>query len=286
MRPYVVKQGDYVTKLAYEMGFDADTIWQDAKNDDLRKQRPDPNILCPGDVLYVPDTPDPPPPGTDLTVGATNDFTTPVAPQVTVTVKLLGSQGKPQAGKAYSVQELPDLSGLQTAGDGVATFPAPVTLDTATLVLADTGETFMLRVGAMDPVDSLPGIAKRLVNLGLVSDDDDFNAEDIDVGVLRVALNYLRTQQLAPASDAAPDSSAEDDGSSDDSPPASGAAPGSAASSGEAGASTDTADDGDADDQGSCIRADNAWYGDDVGLSGDGTLTPEMRKLLLDAHGR
>ena len=39
MRPYVIRQGDYITKLAHQRGFDADAIWNDPKNQSLRERR-------------------------------------------------------------------------------------------------------------------------------------------------------------------------------------------------------------------------------------------------------
>ena len=37
MKPYVVKQGDYLLKIAHLAGFDADDVWGHAKNADLKK---------------------------------------------------------------------------------------------------------------------------------------------------------------------------------------------------------------------------------------------------------
>jgi hypothetical protein len=54
MQPYVIRQGDYLLKLAYSFGFDAEAVWNDDKNADLRSQRQDPNTLLPGDILSHP----------------------------------------------------------------------------------------------------------------------------------------------------------------------------------------------------------------------------------------
>src|SRR4051794_28495193 len=54
MRPYIVRQGDYLTKLARALGSDADGVWGHEQNRALREQRPTPDILHPGDVLHVP----------------------------------------------------------------------------------------------------------------------------------------------------------------------------------------------------------------------------------------
>src|SRR5437868_6079112 len=53
--PYVVKSGEYLEKIAHARGFDPDACWNDPKNKDLKDLRKDPNILCAGDVLYVPE---------------------------------------------------------------------------------------------------------------------------------------------------------------------------------------------------------------------------------------
>jgi hypothetical protein len=51
MQPYVVRENDFLLKIAFEFGFDADSVWNAPNNDDLRRLRPNPNQLFPGDVL-------------------------------------------------------------------------------------------------------------------------------------------------------------------------------------------------------------------------------------------
>ena len=57
---YVIRQGDYLAKLAHRFGFDAGTVWGDPRNSELRSLRGDPNVLHPGDVLWIPEDEDPP----------------------------------------------------------------------------------------------------------------------------------------------------------------------------------------------------------------------------------
>lgn len=53
---YEVVQGDYLSKIARKFGFsDWRTIWNHASNADLRTKRKSPNILYPGDRIFIPD---------------------------------------------------------------------------------------------------------------------------------------------------------------------------------------------------------------------------------------
>jgi hypothetical protein len=48
LTPYVVRQRDYLTKLAHQLSFDGKEVWEDAKNAELKNTRPNMDILAPG----------------------------------------------------------------------------------------------------------------------------------------------------------------------------------------------------------------------------------------------
>ena len=51
---YTVK-GDYLTKIAKEHGFsDYRIIWDHAQNKQLKELRKNPNVIYPGDKLFIP----------------------------------------------------------------------------------------------------------------------------------------------------------------------------------------------------------------------------------------
>ena len=52
-RPYIVRQGDFLSKIAAQLGMDPSRIWELSENDELRARRPNPEMLAPGDVLHV-----------------------------------------------------------------------------------------------------------------------------------------------------------------------------------------------------------------------------------------
>jgi N-acetylmuramoyl-L-alanine amidase len=205
MQPYVIKQGDYLAALAYRFGFDADTVWNDDKNADLRKLRPDPNILWPTDVLYIPDQIDKDPVTHDLDTGATNDFVS-HAPPVNMTILF---SDEALAAEDYTIAELPDLTGLATVG-GKASFAIPLTLTAFTIVFTDSRTTFVFDVGHMDPINTVAGVAKRLQNLGYLGPLPD--EDQIDVNAVRAGVRFFMASQGASPDDA----DLSDDGKLDD----------------------------------------------------------------------
>lgn len=53
---YIVRQGDFLAQIAKDHGFhDAMTIWNAPENARLRQDRRDPNVLTPGDEVFIPD---------------------------------------------------------------------------------------------------------------------------------------------------------------------------------------------------------------------------------------
>jgi N-acetylmuramoyl-L-alanine amidase len=220
MQPYVICQGDYLAKLAYKFDFDADAVWNDPSNDDLRKLRPNPNIFLAGDILYIPDQVDKQPVVHTLVTGTTNSFVSPEPPTTTVTHKFVGDDSNTYASKAYTVKELDQLTGLTSDGDGVVTFQIPVTLDTVTVVFTDTGESWPLSVGDLDPINSRSGIFQRLQHLAYIDADVDYHATDPSelLGMMRSALLLLKADNGddPPASDAGPSAPASSSNDSTD----------------------------------------------------------------------
>jgi hypothetical protein len=196
MIPYVVRRGDYLLKIALRMGFDADTVWNDPKNADLRAARPNNRLLCVGDVLYVPEKP--PRAWQSLSVGSSNKFKATV-PAVHVALKFV-FEGKPLASKKCTIRELPALGELTTKSDGALEFDVPMAMDLVTVLFADMGLIQPLRIGHLDPVTEPSGVYQRLNNLGCVLDEPDDSGAPSAQDLKEPLADFLRAEGMSDAS--------------------------------------------------------------------------------------
>jgi hypothetical protein len=184
--PYVVRQGDHLLGLAAAGGFDAETVWNDPANADLKKLRVTYNILWPGDILQVPD---PDPSWTPVQTGTTNAFTTGEHKPLTISHTFKRGDA-PMANKKYrTLGGTSDDASKTTDDQGKATFDVPVEADSVQILFED-GSSYVLLVGHLDPATTLPGAEQRLLQLGYLDDvgdltnDEDARAErDQCVGV-------------------------------------------------------------------------------------------------------
>ncbi len=234
-------------------------------------------------MLYIPDQVNKKPVTSPLTTGSTNAFVS-NPPTVKLTHQFVGDDASTYASKAYTVVELDQLTGLTTDETGILTFDAPVTLETATVVFTDTGESWALAIGQLDPIDTLSGIFQRLQNLGYICTDTRLDSSNVDA--LRAGLRSLKAAEsggvapdstpastpspsyMAQAGDQSPTASQED---MDDFSPASDHSPDDSPASG-------TQSDSDA-----ANGSDTTT--DDAGLADDGALDADTTSLLLKAYG-
>ena len=195
-KPYVIKQGDYLGKLAHQLCFDAAEVWNDSANAELKQKRGDGSILCPGDVLFIPDEP---PKTLPLTAKSTNAY---VAEVPKVKLELTLTEGdKPLADMPYRIEGIGDDSEKRTDGSGKVVIEAPVNVREVMLVLPKRGEKQLVRIGELDPVSEPSGARMRLTNLGLLGKGfagaDNYETSDADR--LRAGVQaFQRAQRLDP----------------------------------------------------------------------------------------
>lgn len=174
MDPYVIKQGESLSKLAFQRGFDASTVWSDPANAELAGKRKNMDVLCPGDIVYLPPVE---PTTIPVAVGSSNPFGSKV-PEVPITLKLKKG-GEPIADAAYRVDGLGAPVEGKTGGDGSVTVSVTILTREITIVLTELGLEYQVMIGDLDPHDEPSGIKMRLANLGYLGADitritDDF----------------------------------------------------------------------------------------------------------------
>jgi N-acetylmuramoyl-L-alanine amidase len=165
---HVVVQGECLSAIAQRYGFrNYRTLYDHPANARLRRARPNPNVLFPGDRIVIPDR-------TrrehDVPTARGHQFRVHSSTKV-FRVRLQASDGRALAGAPY-VLELDDgslIEGKTTAADGSIEHPVPPA--TRRVVLHVEGRVLELACGSLNPAaetgdDGVTGIQARLRNLG------------------------------------------------------------------------------------------------------------------------
>lgn len=169
MPMYVVKDGDCLASIAKDAGFaDWHTIYDDPQNADFRKLRPDPNIITPGDQLFIPDKQT----KTDSKGTDTKNTYKLNAKKTTLQIRLKDEKGVALSGKKYKLAIGSDVTEDTTGGDGLIKHDIAADTKTGQLTVYlddDTtkpGFIWDLKIGSLDTVDTNKGVQARLNNLG------------------------------------------------------------------------------------------------------------------------
>lgn len=205
---HVVRPGDCISSLAESHGLFWETVWNHPGNAALRRQRANPNILRPGDVVHLPDkrrhvedgasdqlhrfvkkgvpaqfrlrlTRLEPPPGTTPRNGA------PSTPPVHLVLEDPAEKPAWVEMPRKHTRYLLTIEGISTTGttdgDGYLQATIPPTAKTGS-VTVDAGTqdemTIPLQFGHLDPLDEIAGVKQRLANLGFDCGDTTAQVHD------------------------------------------------------------------------------------------------------------
>ncbi|GAC1521925.1 MAG: hypothetical protein NVS3B10_22500 [Polyangiales bacterium] len=187
---YEVQQGDCLSSIAEQHGFrDWRTIYDDAANADFRKLRPDPNVISPGDWLVIPD-PKPSKKSVSISLEQSHKFKVSL-PKTFLRIAVHDEDDKPLSGKKYELRLGDVVRKGSTDGEGIVEQRVGPTATAATLtVWADRegdGAYFhwQVKIGHLDPVDTVAGVQARLNNLGYGCGDVDGVAGARTIAALR-----------------------------------------------------------------------------------------------------
>ena len=178
---YEVAPGDCMASIAFTHGFFWETLWQLPENAELREARQSPNALLPGDRVTIPELRRREESGD---TEARHRFRRRGVPEE-LRLRLLDEEGEGRAGERVVIE----IEGTQheTETDSNGEFRVPISPDATqgTLRVPSTGEDYPLRLGHLDPSDSLSGIQARLTNLGFACGRADGESGPLTRGALR-----------------------------------------------------------------------------------------------------
>jgi Putative peptidoglycan binding domain len=186
---YEVVQGDCLNTIAYRFRFaDYKLIYDHPQNKDFKKKRPNPNVIYPGDQIFIP----------PLRLKQTNGSTDKThrfvckTPKVHIQVYFELNQ-EPYADRAFTLTADGSTVKGTTSSKGLLKADVPIEATTARVVFDKTHLAFTLEIGNLDPITEVSGMQDRLNNLGY-----DCGDEDGELGPLTTAalMEFQRDQNL------------------------------------------------------------------------------------------
>jgi len=162
----VVRPGDTIESIAEAHGLAPDVVWGDAANASLRELRVDRNLLMAGDVVSVPDAR---PKTVRIESARVAVFKRRGVPSL-FRVRFV-MNGHPRRDLPWTIllKDGARLSG-RTDGNGVLRAYIHPSNKEAALTLGDD-EPCELRLGFLDPANTISGVQQRLHNLGFECPD-------------------------------------------------------------------------------------------------------------------
>ena len=194
---YEAQQGDSIASIAFAYGHHPDTIWNFPDNAKLKALRKDPYVLLPGDIVIIPDK-------RIVQYGRPTEqlhrFQRKGVPEI-LRVQFW-ARGQPLRNKECTVKFAPSDQGtrvVSTDGEGMLTLPVPPNVRDVNVTIAETGDSFDLRIGHLDPIDTNIGVKKRLRNIGLLPGDQFTDSNELDDAAVAALANFQASHDL-PAS--------------------------------------------------------------------------------------
>lgn len=167
---HTVKQGENLSRIARQHGFtDWRALYQHPDNAELRRLRPNPDVLLPGDEVHIPD---PTPPEHAVVTGRKHTFIA-RPPRNLFRLHLVddGPGAPPFAHARFRLEVAGERHEGETDADGRLEVPVPLDAEEGTLTLwlsEDAQDTleWQVKLHHLDPCDAASGVRARLHNLG------------------------------------------------------------------------------------------------------------------------
>ncbi len=169
----VVAEGDSSTSIAHAAGHTVKKVWNHGQNAALKAKRKDPNVLFPGDELFVPEIETQ---EIDCPVDQKHNFQLTSEPAKFRTQLFMLEE--PRKNEAYTLVIDGKVYQGTTDGDGKLEHEIPAEAKGGTLMLKGGKEKYPIRIGYLNPAGEISGVQQRLNNLGFNAGAEDGSMND------------------------------------------------------------------------------------------------------------
>ena len=168
-----VSVGDSIPSLAHDNGHFWETLWNHGRNAALKAKRKNPNILAPGDEVYIP------PIRVKDYSGGTDSRHSFKRKGIPAKLKMqLFLLGEPRKNEPYTLILDDEIIRGTTDGDGNLEHYIKPNSKGGVLKLNGGKEEYPVRVGHLNPIDTVSGQKQRLNNLGFYCGDESDDHTD------------------------------------------------------------------------------------------------------------
>lgn len=165
---HIVKQGECLSRIAHMYGFaDWHPIYEHESNRDFRRDRPDPNLIFPGDEVSIPDIE---PQEESRQTGTKHRFRAP-GKRKKLRIVISDPAGHPISSGKYRLL-VEGAVHERALKNGIVEHTVPVDAEEGELTVwfdndsSGEGVKWTLQIGHLDPLTKVSGVQGRLRNLG------------------------------------------------------------------------------------------------------------------------
>lgn len=190
-KKYTVKQGDCISSIAFKYGFFPDTIWNDSKNSKLKQDRKNPNVLKPGDEVYIRDKEEK---EESCASEKKHQFKRKGVPEK-LRIQFMDEEDKPRANEAYVLDIDGEISEGETDPNGKVEISIPPNAKKGKIKFRKGGDQYKLDLGELDPIEEISGVQARLACLGYFRGEvDGLMSEELTCAIR----NFQESKGLEP----------------------------------------------------------------------------------------
>lgn len=168
-----VGEGESTSSIAKKRGFFWEDIWNHGENAELKEKRQDPNVLDPEDLMHIPEKH----PKTYSKPTEQEHVFKRKGEPCKIKIKMMKFD-KPRANENYTIELNGEIKQGKTNGDGEIEHFIPGETATGQLIFDNGLEVYPLRIGYLNPVDTIKGVQQRLNNLGYACGAEDGELND------------------------------------------------------------------------------------------------------------